>query len=96
MMKKLLVLAALVLSLNSFAVTHTYYFKIQGVTNFEEAKYKIDEMRSILGIKMFLFDDVTDTFKTISQWAYNWDDMAEDLAQFSIFLDGPVEHFISE
>jgi hypothetical protein len=53
-------------------------------------------MRSILGIKMFVFDDVTDTFRTESKWEYNWDDMSEDLAQFSIFLDGPVEHFIAE
>ena len=94
-MKKAILFFALILSMNSFAVVHTYYFKLQGVTTAADAKGKIDEMRAILGINMCFFDDNTDTFKTETEWEYNWDDMSEDLALHGIYIDGIIEHFIS-
>jgi len=71
---------------------HTYRFKIQGCTTPAEAKEMIAQFRSILSIRVFYFDDATDTFKTSNDLEYNWNEIAEDLAQFNIFLDGEVEH----
>ena len=95
-MKKTLLLFTLLLSLNSFCTTHTYSFKIVGITTYGDAKLMIEQMRSILGIKMFIFDDSTDTFITRNPLEFNWDDMSEDLAQHNIFIDGPITHEVDE
>lgn len=95
-MKKLILLVSVILCVNSFAVVHTYYFKISEVNTPANAKIKIDRMRTILGIKMFSFNDETDTFKTISEWEYNWQEMAEDLALHGIYIEGEVDHRITE
>lgn len=93
-MKKFILLLLLVFAgISSNAQEkHTYRFKIQGCTTPAEAKEMIAQFRSILSIRVFYFDDATDTFKTSNDLEYNWNEIAEDLAQFNIFLDGEVEH----
>ena len=93
-MKKIILTCLIILSslVSNAQQQHTYRFKIQGCSTPAEAKEMIAQFRSILNIKVFYFDDATDTFKTSNDREYNWNEIAEDLAQFNIFLEGEVEH----
>lgn len=97
MIKRLLIIMAIVCSTSSFSQLHSYVFKIVGVTDPAQAKQTIDEMRAILKIKIFYFDDTTDEFRMVNErYPLNMEEIQEDLNANGIYLDGGYEYFVSE
>jgi hypothetical protein len=95
-MKKLILIISLFFAGLSFGQSHTYIFKLQGVTDPTAAKMAITDMRQILHIQVFYFDDATDQFRTSTDLVYNWQDMAEDLNLHNYFIEGDIIHIENE
>ena len=95
-MKKIIYISVLMIISLAFGQKHTYYFKLQGVQTPAEAKLARTDMRNILNIRVFYFDDETDKFKTSTDWIYNWEDMSAQLALHNYYLDGDVIHLENE
>ncbi|MFT4601796.1 MAG: hypothetical protein ACI857_001979 [Arenicella sp.] len=95
-MKNLIFIACLFFASTSYSQEHTYVFKLQGVTNNVLAKQAISDMREILHIRVFYFDETSDQFRTSTHLVYNWQDMAEDLNLHNYFIEGEIIHLVNE
>ena len=91
-----MIISALFFASFSYGQKHTYVFKLQGVTTPSQAKLAIADMREILHIKVFYFNDETNSFRTSTDLVYNWQDMAEDLNLHNYFIEGDVVHLLNE
>lgn len=94
MTRALFLTIALVVATAGFSLKHVYVFKVQNVTNYEQAKQTIADFREILKVKTMSFNDASDEFTLINdRWELNMDDMQEDLALYGIYLDGTYQYY---
>ncbi|MCG8575860.1 MAG: hypothetical protein MI810_13315 [Flavobacteriales bacterium] len=57
-----------------------YYFKIESVDNYDDAKHTIYELRQILGDVPMYFDDETDKFKMVTHLHFLEEEIVNRLA----------------
>lgn len=89
-MKNLLFFFAFFISLSSFTQDFRYEFTISGVTEPAEAKYKINEIRELLGVSIMRFNDEIDQFVIETHLDYDVVELTADLSEIGIVLIGEI------
>ena len=89
-MKTLTTLLITFCFLGAYAQDFIYTFKLTGVTEPGDAKYAINDMRSILEVKTVYFDDDTDKFEIHTDLDFEITTMMEDLYYGGLLVDGEI------
>ena len=73
-----------------FSQKFTYNFKIESVTDPGNAKYAIEEIRDLLGVRIVRFMDETDEFEILTHLEWEVDEMAYDFSTIGFVLIGII------
>ena len=91
-MKHLIILSILLFftPINCDAQDYKYEFILIGVIAPVDAKAKIDDLRELLGVKTFFFDDVTNIFEMHTHLNYNLIELEADIESLGDLVDGII------
>ena len=72
------------------AQEYKYEFVLVGVDSPAQAKGNINDLRELLGVKTFLFDNETNKFKMQSHLDFELIELAIDIESLGVIIDGEI------